>query len=147
MLRKLFAVLSLGCVLTAPSVATGWNDLESMARRWAPAAPQSEWGSAEAGSHRYDLVETRPGFSYFGDGWPVLDGWMRGDPLLRHWVLHRFDLNGDTWLSEPEARTARRTFYAMADGNGSGRMTSEEFVTGWMRVRQELHGFYALDVG
>ena len=151
-MRKLLAALSFACLLTVPAIATDWNaDLDDLARRWDRSdGPQSEWrddGDAPYADAQY--VEGRPNesvaaFSYAGDGWATLDGWMRGDPLLRQWVVHRFDLNGDTWLSVAEATMARRAFYALADANRSGIITSEEFVNGWGTVRGAVFGAYAL---
>lgn len=145
-MRKLFAALSLGCTLAVPAVAASLEeDIERLAHGWASAGPQSEW------RHYVDRpLDGRlavPGAYREGDGWLVLDGWMRGDPLLRHWVLHRFDIDGDGWLTSLEGEAARRAFYELADGNDSGRITSEEFVDGWTQVRQELRSFYALDAG
>ena len=144
-MRRLIAALSLGCALAAPAVAVGWHDdIDEFADGWTTEGPQSEWSMAE---RPLDGRLAVPPADRAGDGWMLLDGWMRGDPLLRHWVLHRFDLDGDAWLTASEAEAAQRTFYQIADANGSGRITSEEFVDGWAQVRQELRGFYALDVG
>ena len=147
-MRRLLTVLLLASGITAPAVATNWNDdLVQVMRHWTPSAPQSEWrpdrGREEADAG-YDPAVVDPFVSHErrGVGWAMLDGWMRGDPVLRQWVLSRFDANRDTWLSEGEAAAARRTFYAMADTNGSGRITSEEFVLGWVQARDELRRAY-----
>jgi hypothetical protein len=144
-LRKLLAALSLACLLAVPAIATDWDaGLDDLARRWdRPDGPQSEWLDVpDAVYPEGRLNEPIAPFGYAGDGWATLDGWMRRDPLLRQWVLHRFDLNGDTWLSVPEATMARRAFYALADANRSGIITSEEFVYGWSTVRGAVLGGY-----
>jgi hypothetical protein len=143
-LRKLMAALWLGGVLTVPAVATDWkNELDAVAREAAPAAP-TEWREGDW------LAGTGPGvadpiraFEHRGPGWVTLDGWMRGDPTLRSWVLLRFDADGDEALSTSEAAMARRTFYTLADTNRSGIITSEEFLNGWGTVRVALLGPYA----
>jgi hypothetical protein len=146
-LRKLMAALCLGCVLTARAVVIDWQrELDELAREAAaPAGPQSEWRDGEwlpgAGPRAVDPIRA---FTYAGDGWAMLDGWMRRDPLLRQWTLQRFDANGDSWLSLPEASSARHSFYALADGNRSGIITSEEFLNGWGTVRAAMLGPYAL---
>jgi len=146
-LRKLMAALGLGCVLAVPAVATDWKDeLDQLARDAAPVAgPQSEWRDGEwlAGTGQR-VVDPIRAFAYAGDGWATLDGWMRRDPLLRQWTLQRFDADGNGWLSLPEAASARHSFYALADANRSGIITSEEFVNGWGTVRTALLGRYAL---
>ena len=112
-MRKLLAALSLACLLTVPAIATDWNgELDDLAQRWdQPDGPQSEWRDAPyAPDLDGSVIDPVRAFAYAGDGWATLDGWMRGDPLLRQWVLHRFDLNGDSWLSAPEAAMARRAF-------------------------------------
>jgi len=149
-LRKLLTVLLLASGITAPAVAANWNDdLARVMRHWTPPAPQSAWrpdGIPDQTEAGYDPALIDPFVSHErrGAGWALLDGWMRGDPVLRQWVLSRFDANGDTWLSEDEAEVARRTFYSMADTNGSGRITSEEFVLGWAQARDELRRTYAV---
>jgi hypothetical protein len=139
-LRKLSAALSLGCALAAPAVAAGLDDqLNWLVGHRAPAAMQSEWQPVEP------VRQPGPWMTAVrrGEGWASLDGWMRGDPVLRAWVVFRFDADADGWLSADEAEAARTAFYAMADLNGSGRMTSEEFVVGWAKARAELDSLYA----
>ena len=127
-----FIVALITMFVGAPAVAVGWS------ADWLEDAPGPVEGS---------LVEPQPGGERYGEGWQRLDGWMRGDPLLRHWVTHRFDLDGDSWLSDEEGAMARRSFYAVADANDSGVISPDEFVAGWSSVRRELRRFYALDVG
>lgn len=151
-----FAAALMGAV-ALPAIAEEQSyRLDVMTEGWATAAAETPWRDAklEAESLDGDLpadeamppasIAPSPGFSYAGDGWPLLDGWMRGDPTLRHWVMHRFDLDADGWLTVDEAAMARRGFYAIADGNRSDRITSEEFVAGWSVVRRELQSFYAI---
>lgn len=149
-MRKLMAALALGCVLAVPAVATDWkNELDMLARDTAPDnAPQSEWRDGEwvAGTGP-EVVDPIRAFAYAGDGWATLDGWMRRDPLLRQWTLQRFDADGDSGLSPAEAASARHGFYAVADANRSGIITSEEFLIGWGTVRAAMLGPYALAAG
>lgn len=145
-MRKLVAALWLCSVLTVPAVATDWNtEIDALANAAAPAeAPQSEWREGQwlpgTGARVADPIRA---FEHRGPGWVTLDGWMRGDPTLRSWVLLRFDTNGDEALSTSEAAMARRTFYTLADTNRSGVITSEEFLNGWGTVRVALLGPYA----
>lgn len=141
-MRKLFAALWLAGALTVPAVATDWNaGLDDFAR---DASPQSEWRDGEWVSGTGEaFVDPIRAFEYRGAGWVTLDGWMRGDPTLRQWVLLRFDADGDAALDVPEAAMARRAFYTLADGNRSGVITSEEFMNGWGTVRVALLGPYA----
>ena len=144
-MRKLLAALSVACLLAVPAIATDWNaKVDDLAGHWdQPDGPQSEWREhPDAPYLEGRLIEPVRAFAYAGDGWATLDGWMRGDPLLRHWVLHRFDLNGDTWLSVSEAAMARHAFYSLADANRSGIVTSDEFVSGWSTVRAAVFGGY-----
>lgn len=132
-----------------PAIAGGQSfRLDIMADRWAATAAQSPWTEPSAAPVRAldRVVAATPGFAYDGEGWSSLDGWMRGDPTLRHWVLHRFDLDADGRLSPDEGGMARRGFYAIADVNRSDRITREEFVAGWSEIRRELQSFYAIGV-
>ena len=149
-MRNFLVALSLACALSMPAIATNWGaEIDGLANRWAaPNAPQSQWRSgadetslAGGGVHRLDPIRA---FTYAGSGWSTLDGWMRGDPLLRQWVLHRFDADGDGMLSINEAAMARQVFYTLADSNRSGIITSEEFLNGWGTVRAAIFDPYAL---
>lgn len=149
-MRKLIIALALGAVAALPAIANEESfRLDEMAADWQATPAQTEWvDEPVAEDTDFDRAARAPiGFSYAGDGWPALDGWMRGDPTLRHWVMHRFDLDADGWLATDEALMARRAFYQIADSNHSDRITSEEFVAGWSTVRQELRSFYAVDLG
>lgn len=147
-MRGLVVALAFGCAVAAPAVALDWNsELLELAHRWPTAAPQSEWQSDTATPLDEHWDGNEAGLSRQGAGWAMLDGWMRGDQLLRRWVVYRFDQNGDAWLSVAEAQAARQAFYSMADANGSGRITSEEFVVGWKEARRELRDSYALGAG
>jgi hypothetical protein len=137
--------LALCCALSLPAVATDWSEsAEALAVEGEAVAAQSEWvdDGPIVGRPREEPLP----FVRDGDGWAALDGWMRGDPLLRHWVLFRFDLDADRHLTPSEAAMARRGFYQIADVNRSDRITSEEFVAGWLVVREELRDFYAVDI-
>lgn len=146
-MHKLIAAMWLGCAVTVPAVATDWKaELDDLAREAsAPAGPQSEWREGEwlpgTGARLVDPI--RP-FAYRGSGWAMLDGWMRGDPLLRQWVLRGFDADGDEVLTAAEASVARHAFYSLADANRSGIITTEEFVNGWRTARDGLLGPYAV---
>ena len=145
-MRALIAALALGCVLTVPAVATDLDThLDDLARRYAePSGPLSTWQDGQwLRGQAPSQVDPIRAFEYEGEGWATLDGWMRGDPLLRQWVLLRFDADRDEALSAPEAATARHTFYALADANRSGIITSDEFVNGWGTVRVAVLGPYA----
>lgn len=127
-----FLAMLVGCMLAgAPVIAVGWDE------SWLDQAPQPIERAAESS----------PADGRMDAGWHRLDGWMRGDPMLRHWVLNRFDLDGDALLSDQEAAMARRGFYVMADANRSGIINPDEFVSGWVRARQDLRRYYGFDVG
>lgn len=62
----------------------------------------------------------------------------RGDPsaaraiferdwVLMNWALKKFDTDRDILLSPGEAEAAARAFREIADGNGDGRVTPEEY--------------------
>lgn len=145
-MRNLIIALALGGALSLPAIANDWSDsADAFAADGAAVLAEAQWtddsplGESSAGEapDRFGM------FRYAGGGWAELDGWMRGDPTLRHWVLFRFDLDADGNLAPDEAEMARRAFYELADTNQSDRITSEEFVAGWSAVRQELRGFYA----
>ena len=144
-MRKLVFALLIGCGLALPAVATGWNaELDDLASRWAADAPQSSWredGPPIAARGHVDPIRA---FAYAGRGWSTLDGWMKGDLLLRQWIAHRFDLDADGALSVEEAAMARRSFYLLADASRSGIITREEFLTGWGTVRAAIFDPYAL---
>ncbi|MFC3713693.1 hypothetical protein ACFOMD_14030 [Sphingoaurantiacus capsulatus] len=138
-MRKLIIALALGGALSLPAIANDWTEqAETLADDGFALAGSDEWGEEP----RLAAPDRFGQFRYDGSGWAELDGWMRGDPTLRHWVLFRFDLDADGQLTADEAAMARRGFYELADANRSDRITSEEFVSGWMAVRQELQGFY-----
>lgn len=149
-MRKLIIALALGAAAALPAIASEESyRLDEMAADWQATPAQTEWvDEPVAEDPDLDRAARAPiGVSRVGDGWPALDGWMRGDPTLRHWVMHRFDLDADGWLTTDEALMARRAFYQIADSNHSDRITSEEFVAGWSTVRQELRSFYAVGLG
>lgn len=148
-MRHLVIAFALAGALALPAIASDdINRFEEMTMRWEATPGQSRWVEPAVLEPIYaePIEAVAPGAARAGDGWAALDGWMRGDPTLRHWVMHRFDLNADGWLAGDEAMAARRAFYRIADTNRSDLITSEEFVAGWSSVRQELRSFYAVDL-
>ena len=51
------------------------------------------------------------------------------DWVLMNWALKRFDADRDILLSPAEAETAARAFRQIADGDGDGRVTQQEYRT------------------
>ena len=49
------------------------------------------------------------------------------DWVLANWALKYFDVNGDIMLEPAEARAAAERFRELADGNGDGRVTPDEY--------------------
>jgi hypothetical protein len=49
------------------------------------------------------------------------------DWVLMHWALKRFDLNRDILLQPDEASAAAQAFRKLADADGDGRVTPEEY--------------------
>ena len=49
------------------------------------------------------------------------------DWVLMQWAKRRFDMNGDGMISLAEAQPAVREFREIADGNGDGRVTPNEY--------------------
>jgi hypothetical protein len=49
------------------------------------------------------------------------------DWVLMNWALKSFDTDRDILLSPVEAEAAGRAFRQIADGNGDGRITPEEY--------------------
>ena len=49
------------------------------------------------------------------------------DWVLMNWALKRFDADRDILLSPAEAEAAARAFRHIADGNGDGRVTQQEY--------------------
>ena len=49
------------------------------------------------------------------------------DWVLMNWALKRFDTDRDILLSPTEAASAARAFRQIADGNGDGRVTQQEY--------------------
>ena len=49
------------------------------------------------------------------------------DWVLMNWALKSFDTDRDILLSPAEAVAAARAFRQIADGNGDGRITPEEY--------------------
>jgi hypothetical protein len=49
------------------------------------------------------------------------------DWVLMNWALKSFDTDRDILLSPAEAAAAARAFRRIADGNGDGRITPEEY--------------------
>ena len=51
------------------------------------------------------------------------------DWVLMNWALKHFDTNGDILLQPSEAQAAAETFRRIADYNGDGRVTPDEYRT------------------
>lgn len=49
------------------------------------------------------------------------------DWVLMNWALKYFDVNGDILLQPSEAQAAAQAFRKMADTDGDGRITPEEY--------------------
>ena len=49
------------------------------------------------------------------------------DWVLMNWALKHFDSDRDILLSPGEAQTAADAFRSMADANGDGRVTTDEY--------------------
>jgi hypothetical protein len=49
------------------------------------------------------------------------------DWVLMNWALKRFDTDRDILLSPAEAEAAARAFRQIADGDGDGRVTQQEY--------------------
>ena len=49
------------------------------------------------------------------------------DWVLMNWALKFYDRDHDVLISEPEAQAAAAEFRRMADSNGDGRITPEEY--------------------
>ena len=49
------------------------------------------------------------------------------DWVLMNWALKFYDSNSDILLSPSEAQTAADAFRRIADGNGDGRVTPQEY--------------------
>jgi hypothetical protein len=49
------------------------------------------------------------------------------DWVLMNWALKRFDADRDILLSPVEAEAAARAFRQIADGDGDGRITQQEY--------------------
>ena len=49
------------------------------------------------------------------------------DAELKGWALRQYDANRDGWLTLYEAQPAIRAFEAIADGDGDGRVTVNEY--------------------
>lgn len=52
---------------------------------------------------------------------------LERDWVLMNWALKFYDADRDILLSPAEAQTAADAFRSMADANGDGRVTTEEY--------------------
>jgi len=52
---------------------------------------------------------------------------LERDWILMNWALKFYDANRDILLSPTEAQTAADAFRSMADANGDGRVTTDEY--------------------
>lgn len=82
------------------------------------------------------------GFGYAGTGWRVLEPEIGVDPLLRDWVMLRFDANGSGRLGRDEARAANAAFWALADRDGDGTASDEEWNAARELAEEELRSAY-----
>lgn len=144
-MRKPVLALTLAATFALPAVAGEEpSRFDTPAPQWTAVPLQSPWRDAPVTDDRSDERPALRPLRIAGEGWAALDGWMRGDPMLRHWVMYRFDLDADGGLAADEAALARRAFYAVADANRSGVISREEFVSGWSSARRELRSVYAV---
>ena len=77
-----------------------------------------------------------------GSGWRVLEPELAFDPLLRDWVMLRFDANGNGRLGRYEARAANESFWALADPNRDGSTSEEEWTAARQAAARELDSAY-----
>jgi Ca2+-binding EF-hand superfamily protein len=85
-------------------------------------------GQAEPADYDYQLVNPR-----------AIELFERDDKLMR-WALMGFDSDHDGYLSIFEADRAAREFKRIADADGDGRVTPEEF----RRARDFIVARYAI---
>lgn len=58
---------------------------------------------------------------------PAAQQLFERDWVLMNWALKFYDSNGDILLGPNEAQVAAAAFRKMADANGDGRVTPEEY--------------------
>ena len=106
------------------------------------------FGYPSYGSYYSGFYPSRPGyggFGYVGSGWRVLEPDIGVDPLLRDWVMLRFDANGSGRLGRDEARAANDAFWALADRDGDGSASDEEWGAARDVAAQELQSAYGVE--
>lgn len=82
---------------------------------------------------------------YAGSGWRLLEPQIAADPLLRDWVMLRFDANGSGRLGRDEARAANAAFWILMDRDGDGAASEEEWTAARQIVSQELRAAYGVE--
>ena len=82
------------------------------------------------------------GFGYGGSGWRVLAPQIAADPLLRNWVMLRFDFNESGRLGRDEARAANAAFWTLTDRDGDGTASDEEWNDARGVASRELQAAY-----
>lgn len=86
-----------------------------------------------------------PGFGYAGSGWRVLEPAIALDPLLRDWVMLRFDANGSGRLGRDEARAANAAFWSLTDRDGDGSASEEEWNAARAIAAGEVRAAYGVE--
>ena len=81
-------------------------------------------------------------FGLPGSGWRMLEPELGMNPLLRDWVMLRFDANGNGRLGRHEARAANEAFWALADPNRDGSTSDEEWTAARQAAERELEAEY-----
>jgi len=94
------------------------------------------YGGYYGGWSPYYVQGGYPGFGFAGSGWRVLEPAIALDPLLRDWVMLRFDANGSGRLGRDEARAANAAFWSLTDRDGNGTATDAE----WNAAREIAAG-------
>lgn len=100
------------------------------------------YGGYYPGWRYYGMGAGYGDFGYGGSGWRVLEPDIGVDPLLRDWVMLRFDANGSGRLGRDEARAANDAFWALADRDGDGSASDEEWNAARDVAAQELQSAY-----
>jgi hypothetical protein len=65
---------------------------------------------------------------------PAAQSLFERDWVLMNWALKYFDADRDIMLEAAEAQAAAERFRALADANGDGRVTPEEYRAARQRI-------------